>query len=382
MKSAKSNASTPSVPKKPGSTLGEVARQTVLRARQGHLSVPRQVLEMIVLRLFYGIGPGFYHTTRFWRKELSWDFKTGFYPYSKFRRIVAAINPPSYQKMSQDKVCEKAILQLSGIPTPRFFGHLHPQRGLSRTGSKLTNAQELLSMFLEVQDAKKVCFKLVEGFGGFGFQAVEVVRDSELTLRVLESNELLSVDEFFNNVLTVNQGASYIIEEYISQHPDLAALNKSSVNTIRVWACCVDGGTVAIDAFLRVGGQGSLVDNTSRGAHIFKLDLESGVIGDGMVKNIYNHTFQSHRDSGEKISGRTLPFWPETLSLAQRAVAAFPHLNFAGLDVAITENGPVIIELNVEPDPTSAIIFDRPHRDLLSPLDSFIYGTKRDRSIS
>lgn len=366
MKSATLSGPSAGAPTRPSSTLRGVVRQTIRRAREGELSVIRQLLEMVVLRLVYGLGPGFYHTARFWRRDLPWAFKTGFLPYSKFRRVVGAINPPSYQKMSQDKVCEKAILQLVGIPTPRFIGSLHHRRGLSATGSSLTSAEALQQLLMADQQLDRLCFKLVEGSGGQGFQAVEIIRGDTLKLHVLESGQMLSVQEFFSDVLGVHEGASYIIEEYLQQHRDLGRLNASSVNTIRVWASCVDGETAAIDAFLRVGGRGSLVDNTSRGAHIFRLDLKSGTISEGMVKNIYNDTFRCHRDSGDQISGTSLPFWQETLSLAQRAVAAFPHINFAGVDVAITEKGPVVIELNVEPDPTSAIIFDRCHRDLLS----------------
>lgn len=366
MKSAAGTAPTASGAKRPGSTFRGIVRQTFQRAREGQLPVWRQVLEMVVLRLVYGLGPGFYHTARFWRKDLPWDFKTGFLPYSKFRRVVSAINPPSYQKMSQDKVCEKAILQLLGIPTPRFVGSLHHQRGLSPSGGSLTDAGELYHLLQSDPSIDKFCFKLVEGSGGQGFQAVETIWGDDLNIRLLDSGEVLSVSEFLAGVLVLGDGASYIIEEYIEQHPDLAGLNPSSVNTIRVWACCREGQTAVIDAFLRVGGRGSLVDNTSRGAHIFRLDLDTGVIRDGMVKNIYNDTFQSHRDSGELISGRSLPFWHETLRLAQQAVSAFPHIGFAGVDVAITEKGPVVIELNVEPDPTSALIFDRSHRELLS----------------
>ncbi|MEX1198517.1 MAG: sugar-transfer associated ATP-grasp domain-containing protein [Pseudohongiellaceae bacterium] len=357
-------------PERPVSTLRGVVRQTVRRAQEGHLSVSRQVLEMAVLKLFYGLGPGHYHTARYWRKTLPWAFKTGFWPYRKFRRVVSAINFPPYHKLSQHKVCEKAILQLVGIPTPRFIGNLHHQRGRSLSGDCLTSPGELQDLLAKNPDSSKICFKLVEGYGGQGFQAVEAVREAELKLRLADSGEVMSVPEFLSDVLAIEQGGDFIIEEYIKQHQELSKMNPSSVNTVRIWACCIEGETAVMGAFLRVGGRGSLVDNTSRGAHIFTLDLDSGVVGDGMVKNIYNDTYQCHRDSGVRISGVTLPFWHESLRLAQQAVMAFPHIGFAGVDVAITEKGPVVVELNVEPDPTSAIIFDRSHRDLLEVFTS------------
>jgi hypothetical protein len=368
MKSAPGSISPVEAPKRAPSSLRGIVQQTFKRARENELSVTRQMVEMVILRLFYGLGPGFYHIARFWRKDLPWSFKTGFWPYRKFSRFVSAVNPPSFQKLSQHKVCEKAILQLLGIPTPRFVGSLHRQRGRSPSGESLTSPDQLYDLLLRDASLCRLCFKLVEGYGGFGFQAVEIIRNGDVKLRMLDSDQAMSVSEFLTGALALDKGAEYIIEEYIEQHPELAKLNPSSVNTIRVWAACIDGQTSAIDAFLRVGGRGALVDNTSRGAHIFRLDMQTGKIGEGMIKNIQNDTYQCHRDSGERITGGTLPFWQDALELAGQAVAAFPRMSLAGVDVAFTVNGPVVIELNVEPDPTSALIFDRSHRELLARL--------------
>jgi len=358
-------ATSPTKIKSP-STFDGIARQTLKRARQGQLGVARQLAEMVILKLVYGLGPGYYHSARLWRSELPWSFKTGFWPYKKFRRFISTINPPAYQKLSQNKLSEKAILSLVHLPTATFLGHLHHQYGLSRSGKKLNNAHQLGELLMEHSTTEKLCFKLVEGFGGQGFHAAQVIRDGDIRLRVLDSGEILTLHDVVEKVLQVPKGQSYIIEEYVHQHPLLTALNPSSVNTVRVWAACSEGESWVIDAFLRVGRRGSLVDNTSRGAQIFRLDLVSGVIGEGMSKDIYNETYHCHADSGEQISGRALPYWQDALLLAQKAVMAFPCITFAGVDVAFSENGPVIIELNVEPDPTSAIIFDRCHEELFS----------------
>ena len=347
-------------------TLHEIIEQTLLRAQEGQLSVVRQALEMLVLKTVYGLGPRHYHIARYWRRGLPWAYKTGFWPYRKFRRVVSAINSPTYQKLSQHKVCEKAILQLLGIPTPHFVGHLHHGQGISSPGGRLCNPNELKTLLNNRPDRERLCFKPVEGYGGKGLQAVEVIREGGMKLRILESQQTLSVAEFVSDVLALEKNGDYLIEEYLEQHPDLARLNPSSVNTVRIWACSDVEESTVLGAFLRVGRHGSIVDNTSRGAQIFRLDHLSGIIRDGMKWNIRNDSYQCHQDSGERISGATLPFWPETLTLAQQAVNAFPHINFAGLDIAYTESGPVVIELNVEPDPEGAIIFDKPHRELFS----------------
>ncbi len=352
------------VPHRPPATLIEVARQTLLRAREGHLSAPRQLVEMIALRLFYGLGPRHYHVARYWRKELSWKFKTGFWTYGKFRHHVNRLNSPAYQKLSQNKISEKSVLQLLSIPTPAFLGRLNLKYGCTSSGSELKNGKDLIQLLVTESHINRFCCKVLEGYGGEGFRAVGVVREPNLSLRMLDSGETLSAEDFCNNILQIPSGADYTLEEYVQQHPDLNRLNPSSVNTLRIWILSNVEGASCLGAFLRVGRRGSIVDNTSQGALAFAVDTVSGEIGEGQIKNIWNDRFECHMDSGERISGTRLPFLRESIDLAVRAVDAFPHIQFAGVDIAITTRGPVVIELNVEPDPSSAIIFDRSHQDI------------------
>ena len=74
--------------------------------------------------------------------------------------------------------------------------------------------------------------------------------------------------------------------------------------------------------------------------------------------------------SGERfdrrlLEGFTLPRWQESLELARNCLPVFPNLDFAGMDVAITADGPLIVELNVQPDCRHAARVGIPTADLL-----------------
>ena len=60
-----------------------------------------------------------------------------------------------------------------------------------------------------------------------------------------------------------------------------------------------------------------------------------------------------------------VPWWPEVQSLAMKALLAFPELRFAGLDIAIGETGPVVLELNVSPDREAAAFTDCPTVEIM-----------------
>jgi len=54
----------------------------------------------------------------------------------------------------------------------------------------------------------------------------------------------------------------------------------------------------------------------------------------------------SHPDTGEPITGTVLPDWPALLGLAKRAAANLPGVRTQAWDIAVTDRGPVLLEVN------------------------------------
>ena len=55
----------------------------------------------------------------------------------------------------------------------------------------------------------------------------------------------------------------------------------------------------------------------------------------------------THPDTGARIEGVAVPDWQAVRRMALRCMRAFPDLSYAGWDVAVTQDGPVLIEVNV-----------------------------------
>lgn len=333
-------------------------------ARHGGLPVWRQLLEMLVLKLVRDLGPNYYHSARFWRREIPFRNKWRHANEREYDELLFAINPANYQKMSQHKVLEKATLTLFGVPTPRFIAFFHASRGGDRDGGALCNAGDLARV-LKPYAGRCVCFKAVEGFGGRSFAALDVAEDGA-SLQHPISGQRWTLAQWCEELLQAPDG--WLLEEYLPQHPELAAINASSVNTLRIWLIERDGVIVPTHAILRVGRAGSQVDNTTSGGFACVVDMASGRLHEGLDLKRPHQPIQQHPDSGIKLAGRQLPYWPEVLALGVKALAVFPEMRFAGIDVAITPTGPAMIELNVMPDRISAVRWDLPHKDYFEPL--------------
>lgn len=312
--------------------------------------VPRwqQVLEMLVLYLLRNIGPGYYMQARWWRRQVPFRHKWRHVNRREYNAFIDRLNVDAYQKASQHKLIEKAVLQSLAVPTAPFIGFVHPVRGRSATGVALTTPAALAET-LQPLVGQRICCKQVEGWGGFGFAAFDVEADAAgLRLRNPVSGATLTAAEWWQQF--GQQPDGILIERYLRQHPDLAALNASSVNTIRIWVYERDGEFHVPGAYLRVGRAGSQVDNNSSGGLCCPVDVNTGRTVAAMDIKQSCLPRPLHPDSGAALVDFAIPQWPECKRLAGVALAAFPHMKVAGLDMAVTPDGPCLIELNVRPD--------------------------------
>jgi Sugar-transfer associated ATP-grasp len=89
-----------------------------------------------------------------------------------------------------------------------------------------------------------------------------------------------------------------------------------------------------------------VADNFAVGGIACSVSLEGGVLGIGVFKSSVNRdrSVRTHPDSGAAIEGQSLPHWPAVKELAVAAHTAFPRMPSVGWDIAITDDGPVLLE--------------------------------------
>ena len=162
---------------------------------------------------------------------------------------------------------------------------------------------------------------------------------------------------------------SFLLEGIIRQHPVLDAVNPSSVNTIRYIAARHGEAVRAIGAGLRVGGTGQFVDNFHHGGVAYPLDIGKGVVT-GCGIDLSGDRILCHPATGYVMPGLQIPFWEEVTELVRQAAVIVPHVGYVGWDIAVTAEGPVLIEGNVHYPGNTVIQIDGPGP--LSRLVGFI----------
>ncbi|MFT4825797.1 MAG: hypothetical protein ACJAUG_002264 [Halioglobus sp.] len=320
------------------------------RASEGQLPVYRQLLEIAILQVSRGIGYDIYHYAGMWDKNVSWDYKCSFLSYRDYGKKIFQLNERKFHGVSQYKPYEKAFFQQFSIPTAPYIGTLNKQWGCTNHGDSLKTAEDLSSC-LKNFEGKNVCLKLVEGSNGRGFKAYQVLaKKEELSVTHLSSGEEHSIDELFT--LLMNESADgWLFEEYIEQHPVLKAFNPSSLNTIRMFLYeKEDGQVIPLKSFLKTGKPGALIDKTENGGASVFIDQETGVLLNGFNWSPEMRPLTQHPATGVAFAGVQIPFWKEAVQMAVSALQASVGTRFTGVDIAISEDGPMMVEMNVYPD--------------------------------
>ena len=138
-----------------------------------------------------------------------------------------------------------------------------------------------------------------------------------------------------------------ILEEIVIQHPKMASLCPTSVNTCRIATLLGDKQQGIVYAFLRIGN-GKVMDNVDCGGMAARIDLNSGkLLTVGADKQ--GNTFIKHPMTDTSIIGFQIPFWEEAKAMCLKAAEKVPEMRFIAWDVAITEKGPTFIEGNSFP---------------------------------
>ena len=135
----------------------------------------------------------------------------------------------------------------------------------------------------------------------------------------------------------------------VIQHPRMSELYSKSVNTMRLVTVrsLKDGKIHLMPSILRVGANGSFVDNTSQGGIAVGFNLETGQLNQyGFHKPQFGLRTEKHPDSGIRLTDFHIPFIKEAEEKAIFFHSMLKDIHSIGWDIAIGKNGPIFIEGN------------------------------------
>lgn len=174
-----------------------------------------------------------------------------------------------------------------------------------------------------IKNKDKIIAKPVDGVGGHG-----------ITIYDTKEKNLYSKVEGF------------LLEEVIIQDEKLSRLYDKSVNTMRMFTFYDGKKAHLLQSILKLGNNG-VIDNFSSGGMYGFLNEKGVVITPFIDKN--DSIYGIHPISKEQLLGFQVPKFNEAVKLVLEAAKEIKEVKYIGWDVAISKDGPVIIEGNCYP---------------------------------
>jgi hypothetical protein len=175
-------------------------------------------------------------------------------------------------------------------------------------------------------------------------------------------DETMSDRQLAEHLLKTAPPSGWLLQERVRSHSGLAPIGgELGLGTVRINTALTPEGPEIVFVFGKIMGSTNLVDNFSGGKFgnmLARLDKESGritrVAGRRAGQRFLLEPVVEHPVTGAPLVGFQMPLWDEAIALAKRVATAFPEAPLVGADVAITDEGPLVIEVQSDWDANGA----------------------------
>jgi len=303
----------------------------------------------IVLRLRYGLGPDEAVDTGLINPDLSPDEDPGAIGRWRLTRHQYRFSPRPWECLSADKAVFYAYCKALGLPVPKLYAVLDKDAGWTASG-KLISERAEWERFFENDLPQEFIIKPALGARGRG---VNLYRRAGASFQDL-SGQTFSAASLYERLRTDSAYTRFVIQERLFNHPEIQRLTGTqSLQTVRVQTWITKDGEVELyETHIKMILGNNLTDNVDGGRSgnmRAELDMDSGALAAPFVSSPDGIGFKIlpvHPVTGINITGTVLPHWSSFRQLVDRAAHLFLPIRTIGWDIAITSDGPVLIEGN------------------------------------
>lgn len=295
------------------------------------------------------IGPGDYYVYGLYDPELDWASKNSFVGW-RAESELDELNDRRWHAMGLDKIVMYMMLAANGTRVPLTRAVFLPGRRRALAGAKsLTSISELSGWLRNPANYPLFAKPSAGGFGRGSFLATGVDEvGGAIALADGTSETIDRLIERFDD----REHLGYLFQQPLKADPRLAREVGSTVSSLRIMVLCDDiDGPEVHRVFWKLPTGRNMHDNYNGGITgnlAAAIDMDSGRItraitgvGLGIVD------VEKHPDTGQVLKGVAVPAWPDVVTFVLDAAIVFPKLRFQQWDIALTDQGPVALEVNL-----------------------------------
>ena len=334
---------------KPSALFGEgwkVSRRFGPRVAARHgVGVARQYLDLCGLGMRYGLPAESYYKFSLYldeERDRAGKWVNPFEAKQVMNALLRLVGARDARVLA-DKRAFFRYCRERGFPTVPIIAEVvdGEVRWYDETGEGRLPERDLFTKPVDGFDGNETGRWSYAGGGRYRGRDGRLLGADELLATVVEASRLV-------RGIKVRRTHPYLIQPSIRNHPELEGLTNGSLCTSRiVTARRPDGSVFVLTAALRMPVGDSPADNFAQGGIAAPVDVATGRLGRAARKlDVLIEQIDAHPDTGRTITGVQLPQWQEAVDLAIRVHHSFAELAFAGWDIVLQPEGPLVLEGN------------------------------------
>lgn len=276
---------------------------------------------------------GLHHADRFSEEE-----RARFLGNKLHWTITDQCNDKRWEAVAEDKVLAGLVMNEGGVRTPESVAVID-MSARTYPGLPKINSAEGVARLLKDFDGQKLFCKIVDGMVSFGAFQIEGGDAEHIHC---SGQDPMSHEAFLKDFVG---DSAYLVQKVISNHSKIADY-APAVGTVRVVTLLTEDGVYTPAAAIKLPQGDNLADAFWRPGNIAcDIDVKTGRICSVSRRDIEMEYLEDHPEKPGLI-GLELPFWSELLEMNEKAASLFAPMPYQSTDIAITEDGPVVVELN------------------------------------
>lgn len=271
------------------------------------------------------------------------EFRQTFLGLNEQRYYLDYLNPIKYYSLARNKYLTHKVLESTGVRKTELYCYYQPEGKVIKSTEIANNLTDVCRI-LKAKHVTECVIKTTESSHGDNVYVVNHLEyeddDCKLTLfnhAVIQLSEILGQNPI-------------IFESIVWQTAQFESFNVSSVNTVRFMTLLYpDNKARLAGIWMKFGRAGRCVDNAGNGGNIDAcVDMTDGEIKYVTEFNGWRkvNAITHHPDSGTLLEGVKIEHWDDIVAQVLHFQECFPYCKAAGWDIAITDDGPVVIEVN------------------------------------
>lgn len=266
--------------------------------------------------------------------------------------VQARLNPNEFWYLTEDKGIFYRHAEALGVRVPALYAILcESGPGWSVTGEVVADRRDWERLLSETLPDTFV-IKPARGYYGLDIRVIER-RDG--ALHQLGRGEI-SAAALCEEIAANRQFHVYVVQERLRNGDDVPG-GRTALQTVRISTLVNrDGSVDVINSFFKTALDGASIDNFRFGASgnlVSAIDVHRGTFVNLVAAGEHGvlHDVEPPAGTCAPVPGERFPRWDECCDLVRAAAPLFLPMRCLGWDVAVTPEGPQIVEANMWWDP-------------------------------